>query len=382
MPELEPNVPPPRRVTPLRDARGRRVTVCVSRSTQEQLVARVKRGAGRGRRVQRRHHHRDGAVRPPRARRAGRAPGRHDRRDPARARGVPHARPEGLDARRQGRRQRAMKGDDRALPQRARARDALGRTRRAELHAAALGHRDADVAVRGRGARHRRAASSTRARRRPAGAGSRSTRCAPAAARTTAWTSPARVLIKDNHLAAVDGDVGIAVRRARELARRSAHRGRVHHGGAGGGGGRGGRRHHPARQHAARPDARVREGHRASARELEASGGVTLDNVRAIAETGVDMISVGALTHSAAGAGSRARLRVSRACVITAPCTCPASPIRRGRARSQPRSRPLAQHQRPLLAECDVCGSADLAELRCKVICRNCRTILQSCADL
>ena len=33
--------------------------------------------------------------------------------------------------------------------------------------------------------------------------------------------------------------------------------------------------------------------------ELEASGNVSLDNVRAIAETGVDFISVGALTHSA-----------------------------------------------------------------------------------
>jgi nicotinate-nucleotide pyrophosphorylase (carboxylating) len=32
---------------------------------------------------------------------------------------------------------------------------------------------------------------------------------------------------------------------------------------------------------------------------LEASGGVKLENVRAIAETGVDLISVGALTHSA-----------------------------------------------------------------------------------
>ncbi|MBU1213259.1 MAG: carboxylating nicotinate-nucleotide diphosphorylase [Alphaproteobacteria bacterium] len=32
---------------------------------------------------------------------------------------------------------------------------------------------------------------------------------------------------------------------------------------------------------------------------LEASGGVSLDTVRAIAETGVDLISVGALTHSA-----------------------------------------------------------------------------------
>jgi nicotinate-nucleotide pyrophosphorylase (carboxylating) len=31
----------------------------------------------------------------------------------------------------------------------------------------------------------------------------------------------------------------------------------------------------------------------------EASGGVTLQTVRAIAETGVDFISVGALTHSA-----------------------------------------------------------------------------------
>jgi nicotinate-nucleotide pyrophosphorylase (carboxylating) len=33
--------------------------------------------------------------------------------------------------------------------------------------------------------------------------------------------------------------------------------------------------------------------------ELEASGGVDLESVRVIAETGVDWISVGALTHSA-----------------------------------------------------------------------------------
>jgi nicotinate-nucleotide pyrophosphorylase (carboxylating) len=32
---------------------------------------------------------------------------------------------------------------------------------------------------------------------------------------------------------------------------------------------------------------------------IEASGGITLDKVRAVAETGVDFISVGALTHSA-----------------------------------------------------------------------------------
>jgi nicotinate-nucleotide pyrophosphorylase (carboxylating) len=33
--------------------------------------------------------------------------------------------------------------------------------------------------------------------------------------------------------------------------------------------------------------------------ELEASGGITLDNVRAVAETGVERIAIGALTHSA-----------------------------------------------------------------------------------
>jgi nicotinate-nucleotide pyrophosphorylase (carboxylating) len=32
---------------------------------------------------------------------------------------------------------------------------------------------------------------------------------------------------------------------------------------------------------------------------LEASGGVSLSTVRAIAQTGVDIISVGAITHSA-----------------------------------------------------------------------------------
>jgi nicotinate-nucleotide pyrophosphorylase (carboxylating) len=36
--------------------------------------------------------------------------------------------------------------------------------------------------------------------------------------------------------------------------------------------------------------------------KLEASGGVTLRNVRRIAETGVDYISVGAITHSAPAA--------------------------------------------------------------------------------
>ena len=39
--------------------------------------------------------------------------------------------------------------------------------------------------------------------------------------------------------------------------------------------------------------------HVAGRAELEASGGITLDGLRAVAETGVDFISLGALTHSA-----------------------------------------------------------------------------------
>jgi nicotinate-nucleotide pyrophosphorylase (carboxylating) len=107
------------------------------------------------------------------------------------------------------------------------------------------------------------------------------------------------VLIKDNHLAAVDGDIGAAVKRARAVA--------------------------PAGvkvevecdtldQVEAALDARVDvimldNMHLSDLREAvklvdgravtEASGGVTLDSVRRIAETGVNWISVGALTHSA-----------------------------------------------------------------------------------
>jgi nicotinate-nucleotide pyrophosphorylase (carboxylating) len=107
------------------------------------------------------------------------------------------------------------------------------------------------------------------------------------------------VLIKDNHLAAVEGDVGVAVRRARDLA--------------------------PAGTKVevecetidqvraaleAKADiimldnmspAQMAECVRLVAGRAitEASGGVNLDTVRRIAETGVDWISVGALTHSA-----------------------------------------------------------------------------------
>lgn len=45
---------------------------------------------------------------------------------------------------------------------------------------------------------------------------------------------------------------------------------------------------------------------------LEASGGVTLETVRTIAETGVDIISVGALTHSAPALDISLNLEISR----------------------------------------------------------------------
>lgn len=51
------------------------------------------------------------------------------------------------------------------------------------------------------------------------------------------------------------------------------------------------------REAAAARDARAEGG--LSGTALEASGGITLDNVREVAATGVDFISVGALTHSA-----------------------------------------------------------------------------------
>jgi nicotinate-nucleotide pyrophosphorylase (carboxylating) len=107
------------------------------------------------------------------------------------------------------------------------------------------------------------------------------------------------VLIKDNHLAAVDGDVALAVRRARDLAppgtKVEVECDRIE-------------------QVQAAVDSKadiimldnMSTAQMAECVKLvngraitEASGGVNLDTVRAIAETGVDWISVGALTHSA-----------------------------------------------------------------------------------
>jgi nicotinate-nucleotide pyrophosphorylase (carboxylating) len=107
------------------------------------------------------------------------------------------------------------------------------------------------------------------------------------------------VLIKDNHLAAVDGDVAFAVRRARETAPVGAtvevecdRQGQVEAALAAG-------------ADIVLLDNMPLDEMRACAMlcrgraHTEASGGVRLDTVRAIAETGVDFVSVGALTHSA-----------------------------------------------------------------------------------
>jgi len=105
-----------------------------------------------------------------------------------------------------------------------------------------------------------------------------------------------QVLIKDNHLRAVDGDVRLAIRRTRELEPNAKVEIECD----------------TVEQVEAALDAKADiildnmppELMRAcvdvvAGRALvEASGGVNLDKVRAIAATGVDFISVGALTHS------------------------------------------------------------------------------------
>ena len=107
------------------------------------------------------------------------------------------------------------------------------------------------------------------------------------------------VLIKDNHLAAVDGDIALAVRRAREKAPA-------------------GMRVEVECERVEQVEAAIAAGadiimldnmdvttmrecvQLVNARAVvEASGGVTLESVRGVALTGVDWISIGALTHSA-----------------------------------------------------------------------------------
>ena len=106
------------------------------------------------------------------------------------------------------------------------------------------------------------------------------------------------VLIKDNHLSAVDGDIAMAVNRARELSPsvkievECDNLEQVEQALAAGA-------DIILLDNMATDDMKraVRVVNRRAV--LEASGGVSLTTVRAIAETGVDWISVGALTHSA-----------------------------------------------------------------------------------
>ena len=44
------------------------------------------------------------------------------------------------------------------------------------------------------------------------------------------------------------------------------------------------------------------------------------------------------------------------------------------------RREPRAESREP--KGCDYCGSTDLEWIKCKLMCRNCRQIVMSCADL
>jgi nicotinate-nucleotide pyrophosphorylase (carboxylating) len=106
------------------------------------------------------------------------------------------------------------------------------------------------------------------------------------------------ILIKDNHIAAC-GSVGEAVRRAKAVA---GHLMKVEVEIDGLGQLEEALKYGPdvvMLDNFSLEDLAAAVGRAAGRAVLEASGGVTLETVRAIAETGVDVISVGALTHSA-----------------------------------------------------------------------------------
>jgi nicotinate-nucleotide pyrophosphorylase (carboxylating) len=107
------------------------------------------------------------------------------------------------------------------------------------------------------------------------------------------------VLIKDNHLAAVDGNIGVAVKRARAAApagiKVEVECDRLDQVEAALDAGADVIMLDNMQLTDLREAVKLVEGRAVT----EASGGVTLDSVRRIAETGVNWISVGALTHSA-----------------------------------------------------------------------------------
>jgi nicotinate-nucleotide pyrophosphorylase (carboxylating) len=108
------------------------------------------------------------------------------------------------------------------------------------------------------------------------------------------------VLIKDNHLAACGGDVAVAIRRAREFAPPGmlvqVECDTITQVRAALGAGAEALLLDNMPNHALKECVDLAKGRAWT----EASGGVSLDTVRGIAETGVDRISIGALTHSAA----------------------------------------------------------------------------------
>ncbi len=104
-------------------------------------------------------------------------------------------------------------------------------------------------------------------------------------------------MVKDNHVIAAGGVVP-AYRAVRDAVPRPAGRGRGDRPRPAPRAARRRLRPDPARQHAARGDGRGRVDHGRPGVSLEASGGLTLERARVVAETGVDFISVGALTHS------------------------------------------------------------------------------------
>ena len=105
-------------------------------------------------------------------------------------------------------------------------------------------------------------------------------------------------LVKDNHVAAAGGIVEAfaAVRAAYPELPLEVEADTV---GAGPRGDRRRRRPRPARQHGSGRPARPWSRYARGRAKLEASGGLRLENARAVAETGVDYLAVGALTHSA-----------------------------------------------------------------------------------
>ena len=109
----------------------------------------------------------------------------------------------------------------------------------------------------------------------------------------------AAVLIKDNHIAACEGDITVAVRRARSHAPRGmlvqVECDTVAQVRAALDAGADALLLDNMPNHALRESVGLAKGRCST----EASGGVTLATVRAIADTGVDRISVGAITHSA-----------------------------------------------------------------------------------